>query len=84
MHSPALLDLHLICADTVGCNHLYYVYAGCESGDGFGWGGFCLVSHYTAGEVADYDVGGCGWDGADAGCHGVVYDEIHVLVGCST
>lgn len=56
--SQALLDLHLICADTVGCYHLYYVYAGGESADGFGWGGFCLVSHYMTGDVADYDVGG--------------------------
>lgn len=56
--SPALLDLHLICADAVGCNHLYYVYAGGESADGFGWGGFCLVSHYMTGDVADYDAGG--------------------------
>ena len=53
--SPALLNLHLICADTVGCYHLYYVYAGGESADCFGWGGFCLVSHYMTGEVADYD-----------------------------
>ena len=56
--SPALLDLHLICADAVGCYHLYYVYAGGESADCFGWGGFCLVSHYMTGEVADYDAGG--------------------------
>lgn len=56
--SPALLNLHLICADAVGCYHLYYVYAGGESADGFGWGGFCLVSHYMTGDVADYDAGG--------------------------
>ena len=56
--SPALLNLHLICADTVGCYHLYYVYAWGESADGFGWGGFCLVIHYMTGDVADYDAGG--------------------------
>ena len=55
--SPTLLNLHLICTDTVGCNHLYYVYAGGESADSFGWSGFCLVSHYMTGEVADYDAG---------------------------
>lgn len=58
MHSPALLNLHLICADAVGCYHLYYVYAGGESADCFGWGGFSLVSHYMTGDVADYDAGG--------------------------
>ena len=56
--SPALLNLHLICTDAVGCNHLYYVYAGGESADGFSWGGFSLVCHYMTGDVADYDAGG--------------------------